>query len=402
MTITGQNVSKSRLLTETQIKNAKSGPKPIKLVDTGGLFLLVQTNGAKLWRYRYWLHKKESLFAMGRYPDISLSQARELHRTARGNVAQGVHPVRVKQEALLRAETGTFRTVVESWRSKTDGSLRAATVRQRTRELKNDILSTLGSRNIEDISRLELFALITKVEKRAPETARNLRSHLQAIFEHAIDAGLVTGNPTPPLRSLKKRRPTHHASLPATKVGLFLKALDESKVNEQTKIAMWLVLLTAARKDEIISATWDEFDLDTNQWTIPGKRMKAGLDHWVPLSKQAKRLLLNLRSLVPVERKHLFPNRVDPNRPMANRSLNAVMERLGYGDDGTPHGMRSAFSTYFNKLGANPDVVEHCLAHVPKNQVRAAYNRNVYEDERRTLLQEWADHLDVQRSSANS
>jgi integrase len=108
-------------------------------------------------------------------------------------------------------------------------------------------------------------------------------------------------------------------------------------------------------------------------------------------------LLTRLRKIVPAGREHLFPNRLDSRRPMANRSLNALMERLGFGGEGTPHGMRAAFSTHFNSLGASVDVIEHCLAHVPANAVRAAYNRHAYQDERRLMLRAWADHLDCAR-----
>ncbi|MDM0113511.1 tyrosine-type recombinase/integrase [Variovorax sp. J22R133] len=397
------------MLTETQIKNAKAQGKAIKLPDSGGLFLLVQPGGAKLWRYRFWLHEKEGLLALGRYPDISLKRARELHQEARTLVADGINPVHHRQHAKAqqkqaqeRALVGTFGAVTAAWRLKTEAKLRPATVRQRERELNNDLLPKLKGRPIESISRLELSSLLTTVEKRAPETARNLRTHLDAIFEHAIDTGLVSANPTPPRRLLQARNQVHHLSLPAERMGNFLRALDDSRVQPATRTAMLLVLLTASRKDEVISARWDEIDLNAKAWTIPASRMKAKREHWVPLSRQAVALLRNLRKQVPAEREHLFPNRVDPRRPMANRSLNAVLDRLGYGGESTPHGMRAAFSTHFNKEGANADVIEHCLAHVPANRVRAAYNRHAYQDERRKMLQAWANHLDAERAKNNS
>lgn len=143
-------------------------------------------------------------------------------------------------------------------------------------------------------------------------------------------------------------------------------------------------------------------NLERAQWEIPAERMKAKRAHWIPLSTQAVALLTRLRELVPANREHLFPNRVDPRRPMANRSLNALMERLGFSGEGTPHGMRASFSTHFNSLGGNIDVIEHCLAHVPANAVRAAYNRHAYQDERRAMLQQWADHLDRLREERAS
>ena len=208
--------------------------------------------------------------------------------------------------------------------------------------------------------------------------ARNLRNYPWGISEYAVDSGLIEDNPMPPVRVLRK-----------------LDAI--TTINEQTPIAMLLVVLTACRKAEVIGARWSEFDLDATEWEVPAERMKAGRAHWVALSRQAIRLLKNLRSIVPIASAFRFPNRVDPKRPMADRSLNALMERLGFSGDGTPHRMRVAFSTHFNGEGANVDVIEHCLAHVPNNRLRAAYNRHAYQAERRALLQAWANHLDKLR-----
>jgi integrase len=388
----------SRPLTETRVKNAKPNPRPYKLVEPGGLFLLVQPSGTKLWRYRFKLNGTEGLLALGRYPDTTLKRARELHQDARKLVADGINPVHHRQGEKLQTNLSTFGNLAASWRLVTDGRLRPATIKQRERELKNDLLPKFQSRPVASITRAELAAHLTTVEKRAPETARNLRTHLDAIFEHAIDVGLLTANPTPPRRVLATRRSTHHLSLPSERMGNFLRALDASRINPETRIAMLMVLLTACRKNEVIGAEWKEFDLKGKSWTIPATRMKAKQEHWVPLSEQAVVLLQELRKDTNSKHLHLFPNRVDPTRPMANRSLNAVLERLGYGGESTPHGMRAAFSTHFNKLGASVDVIEHCLAHAPVNRVRAAYNRHAYHDERRSMLQAWADYLDHQRN----
>ena len=168
-------------------------------------------------------------------------------------------------------------------------------------------------------------------------------------------------------------------------------------MNRMTQIAMLLVVLNAGRKDEIISGRWAEIDLNAAIWSIPGSRMKAGHDHVVPLSTQAVALLRELRAMVPVGLEHLFPNRRDHRRPMANRSLNAVLDRMRLGGEATVHGFRSAFSTKFNGEGENADVIEACLAHVHGNAVRRTYNKADYMPQRRELLQRWADYLDTQR-----
>lgn len=250
-------------------------------------------------------------------------------------------------------------------------------------------------RPVASITRLELTSTLKTVEARAPEVARNLRNHLWGIFEYAIDSGVIEDNPVPPVRVLRKRNQHNHPALDPSQLGEFMKTLDETEsLGHETRIAMRLLVLTACRKNEVVGARWSEFNLEVGEWEIPAQRMKARRAHWVPLSRQAVHWLGALRAIAPRESEWLFPNRVDPSRPMADRSLNAVMERLGHSGKGTPHGMRAAFSTYFNAQGANIDVIEHCLAHVPANRVRAAYNRHQYQDERRAMLQAWADFLD--------
>lgn len=398
------------MLTAVQINAAKPAAKAYKLADSGGLYLLVQPSGAKLWRYKFRLGGVEGLDALGRFPEVTLAQARQAHGESRRLVAQGINPVlarKDRKQALIQAnlarEKGSFASVAADWAAATAHGLRPATLKQREREMRNDLLPKLKARQIKDINRVEITALLKAVEKRAPEVARNLRNYLWSIFEYAIDSGLISANPVPSIRILKKRDQKNHPALSPDQIGEFLRKLDErALLEEQTRIAMLLVTLTTCRKAEIIGGKWDEINLEAGEWEIPGERMKKGRTHWVPLSKQAIGLLRQLRKLTPANQVLLFPNRRDPKRPMANRSLNAVMERLGYSGEGTPHGMRSAFSTHFNRLNANADVVELCLAHATMGKTRAAYNRHLYKEERRKMLQDWADRLDYLRKKRSS
>ena len=403
----------SPMLTAVKINAAKPAAKAFKLADSGGLYLLVQPSGAKLWRYKFRLGGVEGLDALGSFPEVSLAQARQAHGESRRLVSQGINPVlarKDRKQALIQAnlarEKGSFAAVAADWMAATENGLRPATLKQRERELRNDLFPKLKARQIKDISRVEVTTLLKAVEKRAPEVARNLRNYLWSIFEYAIDTGLITANPVPTIRVLKKRDQTNHPALSPDQIGEFLKKLDDrTLMNEQTRIAMLLVMLTTCRKAEIIGGRWEEIDLDAGVWEIPEGRMKNKLPHWVPLSGQATSLLRELRNLSHANQKLLFPNRRDPRRSMANRSLNAVMERLGYGGEGTPHGMRAAFSTHFNeefaggdeKAKAGKEAVEYCLSHMPMGMTRAAYNRYAYKKERRAILQEWADRLDALR-----
>lgn len=403
----------SPMLTAVKINSAKPAAKAYKLADSGGLFLLVQPSGAKLWRYKFRLGGVEGLDALGSYPEVTLAQARQAHGESRRLVSQGINPVadrKQRKQAILQAnlarDKGSFAAIAAEWSAANEKGLRPATLKQRERELRNDLLPKFKTRQISDISRVEITTLLKAVEKRAPEVARNLRNYLWGIFEYAIDSGLITANPVPTVRVLMKRDQTNHPALSPDQIGEFLKKLDDhALMNEQTRIAMLLVMLTTCRKTEVIGGRWEEIDLDAGVWEIPEGRMKNKLPHWVPLSRQATSLLRELRKLTSANQTLLFPNRRDPKRPMANRSLNAVMERLGYGGEGTPHGMRAAFSTHFNEEFAGGDenakvgkeAVEYCLSHIPMGMTRAAYNRYSYKKERRAIMQEWADTLDALR-----
>lgn len=387
----------SRALTDVAVRKAKPADKPFKLADGGGMHLLVKPNGAKLWRYAFRLHGKELTYSIGQYPDVSLSAARNAHRAAREMVAAGANPVHARKtereqaaQAQLRADLGEFSTVVDGWQEATSPSLAPVSVRQRDREISKYLLPVFKGRAIDGITRLEIAPLLKGVEKRAPEVARNLRSYLHAIFEYGIDHGVVTGNPVPPPRAMRRRDPTSHEAMDTDRIPSFLAALDASNANPETKTALRMVMLTACRKSEVAGARWAEFNLDAAEWVIPAERMKMRREHFVPLSRQAVALLRDLRDMSDGE--VLFPHRDKPGATLNDRTLNALLERIGYAGEKV-HGWRVAFSTHFNGLGANPDVVEACLAHARKG-VRGVYNRAEYRDERRVMLQQWADYLD--------
>lgn len=395
------------MLTSVQIKAAKPSNRAYKLGDSGGLYLLVKPNATKHWRYKFRIGGVEGLESLGSFPAVGLAEARRALAESRRLVAQGINPIlerRSRKQAQIQSRLararGDFATVASDWCDATAAGLRPATLKQREREMSKNLVPKLGRRQIGDISRIDITTLLKKVERRAPEVARNVRNYLWGIFEFAIESGIINANPVPSTRLLKKRDQTNHPALSPDQIGEFLRRLDDRELlNEQTRIAMLLMMLTGCRKSEIIGGRWNEIDLDAAEWEIPADRMKGKIAHWVPLSSQSISLLSELRNLIPDDQEFLFPNRRDPLRPMANRSLNAVMERLGFGGVGTPHGMRASFSTYFNGLSASSDVIELCLAHAPMSKTRAAYNRHEYKEERRALLQQWANRLDMLRNA---
>lgn len=394
----------TRLLSDAKIRKLEPREKAFKMADGGGLFLLIQPNRRMLWRYKFHLNGREGLHSIGAYPEITLSAARERHREARSLVAAGTNPVQARRDelaaaerALVRAESGTFAAVHDQWKELTEPTLAAATVEQHRRECNNYLLPEFGRRVMWEIKRAEVSSFLKRVERKTPEVARNLRTYLNQIFDHAIEMGLVDASPVPSSRMMKPRRRQPHAAMSLEQYPDFLAALVASKHEPETKAAMLLVVLTASRKQEAAAARWSEFDLERATWIIPAERMKARREHWIPLSRQAVMMLRRLREFS--EGEFLFPHRYKPNAPMSDATLNRTIVRLRV-DGATVHGFRSMFSTYFNGQHANPDVIERCLAHAPADKVRAAYNRHEYQDERRAMLQQWADVLEAAASEA--
>lgn len=391
----------SRALSDAKVRNAKPAEKPLKLSDGGGLFMLVQPNGSKLWRYKFRLHGVEGLLSIGAYPDVSLAQAREQHQTARGQVAAGVNPVLARQvvrreaaQELVRAERGTFALALQSWRGATEPDLSKRTINWR-HWASDKHFDPLMPRKVWEITRQEIAQMLTRIEKDAPAVAKIMRTHLEHIFERAIDEGLLETNPVPSVRLLKSRRWVSHQAMTMDRWPAFLSNLMAADGSPFTKGALLLVVLTACRKTEAAEARWCEFDFENAGWTIPASRMKMRQEHWVPLSRQTVKLMRAIREHSG-DSEFVFPHYYKPNTPMHHTTLGLMMRKVRDVAD-TVHGFRSMFSTHMNaKNKEDGDMIELCLAHAPKNVVRAIYNRNQYPEERRAIMQTWANELDAQ------
>ncbi|WP_083338678.1 tyrosine-type recombinase/integrase [Chromobacterium sphagni] len=387
------------LLTDIQVRQAKPGDK---LSDGGGLYLLVKPNGTKLWQYRFKILGKESTHAIGEYhpTTLSLREARRRRNTARELVSQGLNPNTVRQEERRRIaqeellkKTNTFKAAYEKWLAATEKSVGPKTISQRRRDIERHAKS-LFARPVDKITRKDIVEILEPLEKSVVEVARNMRQYFMAIFELLIDDGILVSNPCPIRRNVKRGPVRHHPAILEDAIVELMGCLNQDKASDvKSIVAIKLVMLTICRKSEATSARWDEFDLEQGEWFIPKTRMKMGVAHWIPLSTQTVALLTEWRHYSNRNSPYVFPNRRDPMRPMAGNTLNAIMGRHGLKGKGTPHGLRSGFSTHFNKLGANKDAIERCLAHEPGNKIRAAYNRWDYAPERRKLLQDWADYL---------
>ena len=391
-------------LTDTRIKQAKPQEKPYRLTDGGGLHLEVRPTGAKLWRLRYRLAGKENVFAIGRYPEVELKEARTERDAAKKIIKEGVHPSHKRKLDRIRQtseHSNTFCSVAEEWLERNADHWTERTYRQRKSALQSDVFPFIGSLPVRQVTPAHVLDIVRRVEKRAPAMAVIVNQAIGAICRYAVVTLRADTDPTGPLRgSLKPRQVRHHAPLCASQLPAFLKAVDEYSGQFGNKTAIKLMLLTLVRTTELIEASWDEFDLEQGLWTIPAKRMKGREPHRVPLSPQAIDLLNKLHG-VTGHREFLFPNRSDPKRPASRGVLWKAIASLGYQGKFSPHGIRATGSTLLNEMGFRADVIERQLAHAERNKVRASYNQADYLDERRQMMQAWADFIDDQAMGGN-
>jgi len=391
-------------LTDLKVRTAKPKALPYKLSDGGGMYLLVTPAGARYWRLDYRFVRKRRTLALGVYPSVTLSNARERREQAKALLARDIDPSTIKRanrHAARLAGENTFEAVARDWLSRQRKKLAPRYSALLLARFEADIFPQIGSRPIADIGAPELLEALRKVERRGViETARRLRQSCGQVFRYAIATGLAKYDPAAALRGAlgSPGRPRGHKAMPLKEVAAFLKALESYDGDERTRIALRLMVLTFARTTELRSAQWPEFEnLEGKEplWRIPSERTKMKREHLVPLPPQAVALLQELRSLSGSEASpFLFPS---PSREgfMSNNTMLYALYRMGYHGRATVHGFRAMASTALNEMGFRPDVIDRQLGHQEKNAVRAAYNRAEYLNERRVMMTHWADYLDT-------
>ena len=385
-------------LTDTKLRNAKPGEKPYKLMDSLGLYLLVTPSGSKLWRYRFKLHGKEGLYAIGEYPLIPLAAARAARDQARALVKQHIHPVRQRQEEHLRQTyeaNNTFAAVAREWIA--HKSVKWAEVRRKrvVRTLEKEVFPKVGALPIKEISSARLLPVIQAIAKRpAPVTALLVQELCGSVFRYAIRTLRAENDPTYALRGVVERpRIKHHSPLNKGDIPVFVRKLANYGGSPVTVAALRLLLLTFVRPGELRQAQWAQFDFDAAEWRIPAAVTKMRELHIVPLSQQALATLGELRRHTG-DRAYLFPNMRRPNSYMASTTLNRALEYIGFKGTFSAHGFRATASTLLNELGFEGDLIERQLAHQERDAVRASYNQAQYLTKRKAMMQAWADYLD--------
>jgi integrase len=385
-------------LKDVMIRNAKPRAKKYKMFDGEGLYLEVLPTGGKYWRMKYFFARKEKVLALGVYPHITLTDARERRAEAKKLLAKGADPGEAKKE-VKRATTlkaaSSFEAIAREWHQKRKHEWASSSARTMLNHLEMHIFPKLGSKPIADITAPEVLSVLRIIENRGTlDTARRGMQLCGQVFMYAIATGRAERNPVPDLRGALKTPVTKHRPyLQASELPAFLEKLASYDGHLQTNLALHFLLLTFVRTAELRATLWHEIDWEKAEWRIPAERMKMKELHIVPLSKQAVAVLRELQKLSG-DRQFIFPNMHNPATFMSENTMLYALYRMGYHSRATGHGFRSTASTILNEHGFRADVIERQLAHTERNSVRAAYNHAQYLPERRKMMQWWADYLD--------
>ena len=392
-------------LTDIKVQKVKSKDRPISLFDGHGLYLLVTPSGGKLWRFKYRFNKKEHKLAFGSYPEISLLDARRKRDDARRLLANNVDPgaVHKAQKQANIQETETFEVIAREWHARFTSTWTAGHAETIMSRLERDLFPWIGKRPISEIKAPELLAVLRRVESRgALESAHRIRTICGQVFRYAVATGRAERDPSTDLKgALPQPQEKHMASITEPKkVAELLRAIDGYKGGLIVKYALQFAPLVFVRPGELRHAEWEEIDFENAEWNIPAGKMKMKEPHLVPLSEQALEILKELKNLTGSGR-YLFPGRTS-QRPMSENAILAALRRMGYEkDEMSGHGFRAMARTLLDEvLQIRPDFIEHQLAHAIRDPNGRAYNRTAHLNERRKMMQTWANYLDGLRAGA--
>ncbi|RBA23942.1 tyrosine-type recombinase/integrase [Herminiimonas fonticola] len=384
-------------LTDLKVSKAKAIDRPQKLTDGGGLYLYISPTGVKSWRLDYSHNNKRYTHTIGKYPVITLAEARARKLELKKELSAGLSPsVEKHKEKIRRSEEAaqTFELLANEWFQGKKDIRSKAWQEGNGLYLRRDLIPAIGKIPIDEINGKTLLLVLQSIAKdRGVRTADRARQTALQVFEHAILNFKTEKNPAAILRKWAEiPAAVNRPHLEEGDVHQLIDAMDAYPGYLTTKLAAKLLLLTFVRKMEVTDAQWDEFDLQNKKWIIPAERMKMKEAHVVPLSAQAVSLINQLQ---PYTRgsKYLFPKNSTVLKPMSAASLNKMFDTMGYKGRFSPHGIRATASTWLNEKGFRHDVIERQLAHTERNQVRASYNHADYLLERREMMQAWADFL---------
>lgn len=382
-------------LTDKAVKAAKPQEKPYRLFDGDGLYLDIRPNGSKYWRMKCSYEGREVRLAFGVYPKVALVEARQKRDQAHAALAKGKDP----RYPVRRDDNLSFEKVAKEWFETQKGGWTPAYANTVWRRLEMDAFPRLGTKDVRRVDAQDVLGVIRTIDARgAPVKAKRVLRVINAIFAYVIiTIGEIPSNPAAGLHIAIKNRPVeHNPYLKEKELPEFLKRLDKYSGDRTVALATQFLLLTMTRTGETRFARFDEIDWKEKIWKIPEQRMKMRRTHWVPLSRQAIAILKEAKESGS---DFIFPSPIRRGKPLSENAILYAIYDLGYRGRLTGHGFRATASTILNERGHNSLAIERQLAHVDRNAVRASYNHAEFLNERRAILQAWADLLDDLRNS---
>lgn len=386
-------------LSQLAINKAKPKDKPYMLSDGDGLHLQIDTSGSKLWRLRFRFGGKANMMSLGPFPAVSLKDARDKRDELKKQLAAGINPsLRKKLDRINAAAPNTFGAIADEYIANLKANDAADITVSKNRWFLEDLATPIRNRPVNEILPAELLDILKKIEASGRrDTAHRLRSVMGSVFRLAVATLRATHDPTYALRgALLKVKVKHRAAITDEReLGRLLVALDEYDGWPILQSAFQFLILTMSRPGDVRHMKRNEVDFEKRLWRIPAERMKMRRAHDVPLSRQSLGIL---KSVWPLNEGHdlVFPSLRAHKKPLSENAFNSVLRGMGYRKDQvTSHGFRSTASTILNERGYSADVIEAALAHQDENEMRRIYNRALYLPERKKLMQDWADLLDV-------
>ena len=385
-------------LTELTIKNLKPKTKQYKVADGNGLVMVVFPTGSKLWRYRYRYQGAPNNLSLGKYPAVSLAEARRKRDEARALLNEGKNPSREKKAQKLRQayeDGNTFERIARDCLAHRQVKMNEKYRTQCLARIEQHVFPMIGSLPITQITIPDVVRVVEKMGKRGTvETAKRMKQIISQTFRYAAQRGLCQHNPAADLRDiLPLKVEKHHACIHPSELPDLLRAM-EARAPDLGKYAMQLLALTFVRTGELIGARWDEIDWAREEWHIPKERMKMKRPHFVPLSTQALAVLREVQKRTG-DKEFVFFSAASADKYISNGTVLMALRRMGYQNRMTGHGFRALASTILNEKGYNPDAIEVQLAHQEEDASRRPYNRGEYLLERKKMMQDYADFLDA-------
>lgn len=399
-------------LTDIKVRTAKPSDKPFKLTDGQGMHLLINPNGSKYWRLQYRFGGKQKVLALGVYPMVSLGEARRKRDEAKKLVSDGIDPSEKKKaDKIEQSEALTFEAVARDWHTACKRKWSDSHSERVLKSLEDNLFSSIGQRKIAELKTKDLLVPVKTVAASGRlEVAARLQQRTTAIMRYAVQNGLIDYNPAQEMSgAIAVAKRTHRPALPFDRFSELLERIESFKGRKLTKLAVKLTLLIFIRSSELRFARWSEIDFVNAMWTIPGEReplpgvkhshrgSKMKTPHLVPLSRQALELLKAIRE-ISGKCDLVFIGDHDFRKPMSENTVNKALRSMGYDTtvEVCGHGFRAMACSALIESGKwSRDAVERQMSHQERNSVRAAYiHKAEHLDERRLMLQWWADYLD--------